>query len=135
MSEQNFTGNSLNGKFSILKVIKYIIISYIISFILVLALSALIVYTDVSEAVGNTGVEVITYLGSFICAFLLGRSTKKAGLLGGGVIGMISLLGLILIGIAVYGEIADAGNIIIKILGGFLSGALGGVLGVNTGKE
>lgn len=135
MSEQNCTGNSLTKKFSILKFLKYIVISYAVSFILVLSLAALVVYTDVPERAGTIGVEVTTFVGSFICGLLMGRNKKSCGLLCGGIIGAVSIAGLLLLGLAVYGETADMGNALVKISGGFLSGAFGGVLGVNTGKE
>ena len=135
MSEQNSNISSSERKFSILKAIKFIIVSYLVSLILVFSLASLVVYTDVPESVGNVGVEVIAFLGAFICAFLLGRNLKRSGLIGGGVIGTFSILGLMLIGVAVYGEIANVADAVLKISGGFLSGAVGGILGVNTGKE
>ncbi len=135
MSEQNSNISSFERKFSILKAIKFIIVSYLVSLVLVFSLASLVVYTDVPESVGSVGVEVIVFLGSFLCAFLLGRNTKRSGLIGGGVIGLFSILGLMLIGVAVYGEFADVGDVVIKISGGFLAGAVGGILGVNTGKE
>lgn len=136
MSEQNSAKISTVSKsFNILSGIKFIIISYIVSLILILALTALIVYTDVPEKAGTIGVGVITFFGSFLSAYLCGRTRKRGGLIYGALNGGLNIAGLLLIGFAIYGSVASGQDISLKILGGCLSGALGGIFGVNTGKE
>jgi len=135
VSEQKCIKTSDEKKFNILKGIKFIIISYITSLILIFTLTALIVYTDVPEGAGSIGVGIITFFGSFLSGLLFGRSTKRGGLLWGAIQGILNILGLFLLGFAIYGETGETSDMIIKILGGCICGAIGGIIGVNTGKE
>ena len=135
MSEQKCVKTPNEKGFSILKGIKFIIISYITSLVLIFAFTALIVYTDVPEEAGGIGVGIITFLGAFLSGLLFGRSTKRGGLLWGGIQGCLNILGLFVLGIALYGEIGETSDMILKVIIGCICGSIGGIIGVNTGKE
>lgn len=136
MSEQKFEKNSTASKsINILKGIKFIIISYMVSIVLILGLTALVVYTDVPEKAGSIGAGVITYFGSFFSAYLYGKSKKRRGMLNGAVNGGLNIAGLFILGLAIYGCTPPLKIAALKIAGGCLSGALGGILGVNSVKE
>ena len=135
MSEQNCAKHSTSTKgFNVLKNIKFIIISYALCLIMILALTALVVYTDIPQKAGDIGVKVITILGSFFSAYLCGRSRQKGGLVWGMANGGAYAAGLILLGIAIYGFVPDAKMVFSKMLAGCIAGAFGGIIGVNTAR-
>lgn len=82
----------------------------------------------------STLTTVLSALSSFIGGFIAGRLVKKSGLLTGAVTGFILLFVQLLISL-ISGELAPSLMIIIKAAALILSGAIGGIVGVNKKEK
>ncbi len=120
-----------DSAFSFLKSIKFILISYLISFLLIAVLSAVITWTDVPEAVASPSVRVITFFSAFLSALLTTRSSGSKGWLVGALTGAINIAVLLLFGMALFGGMAFSFSNALMILLGAVSGMAGGIIGVN----
>ena len=119
----------------LLKSLKFIILSYIISFVLLLLLAFVLVYTDAPETISNPAVNIITLSGAFISAFLTGRSLSSKGWLFGFAAGTINIVILFALGTLFTRTPFFLASKLAFILYGGICGAIGGIIGVNTGKN
>lgn len=125
------SGNKIPG---VLRGIKFIIFSYIVSVLLLAALSALIVYTAFPEKYAPVSVKGITLFGAFLSAFLTSRRAPGRGWLCGMINGACNVTLLAVLGVALFGgAVFEAANLTM-ILSGAGAGVLGGMLGINAGR-
>ncbi|MGN0441382.1 MAG: TIGR04086 family membrane protein [Acutalibacteraceae bacterium] len=82
----------------------------------------------------STLTTVLSALSSLIGGFIAGRLVKKSGLLTGAATGFILLLIQLIISLA-SGELSPSVIIIIKAAALILSGAIGGIFGVNKKEK
>ncbi len=127
--------NSCIPTFSFLKGVKFVFISYIISIALIALVSAIVVFTDVPEAICVPSVKVITYFGAFLSSFLASRSLTEKGWIIGALIGGLYIAVLTLLGVAILGADIFTLNNLIMIGFGIIAGMAGGIVGVNTSKN
>lgn len=119
----------------LLKSVKFIILSYIISFILLLVLAAVIVYTNVSETISNPAVNIITLSGAFISSFLTAKNLTSRGWLFGFLSGLFNVAFLFAAGTLFTSSPFFTVPKIMFMLYGGICGAIGGIIGVNVGKN
>ena len=119
----------------LLKSVKFIILSYIISLILLLVLAAVIVYTDISETISNPAVSIITLSGAFISSFLTAKNLTSRGWLFGFVTGIFNIAFLFALGTLLTSSAFFTVPKIMFMLYGGMCGAIGGIIGVNVGKN
>lgn len=136
MSNVTSGGETHNGIFSkVLRVLKYIAISYVISLILIAVLSAIVCYTGVPESFSTPGVKIITFLGVFISALMCAAGASGRGWLVGGLTGIANIAILLTVGFAVSGVGTIGSAALLQLLCGFVFGAAGGILGINISKK
>ncbi len=131
MSQQN----SAVSSFSLFKGIKFIFISYIISVALIAIVSALVVYTDVPEAICAPSVRVITFFGAFLSSFLTARNLTGQGWIAGAIVGALNICFIILLGAASYGTLIFTLPNLYMLIFGIISGMAGGIIGVNMSHK
>ncbi|MBO7288489.1 MAG: TIGR04086 family membrane protein [Clostridia bacterium] len=119
----------------LLKSVKFIILSYIISLILLLVLAFVIVYTDISETISNPAVSIITLSGAFISSFLTAKNLTSRGWLFGFVTGIFNIAFLFALGTLLTSSAFFTVPKIMFMLYGGMCGAIGGIIGVNVGKN
>ena len=119
----------------ILKSVKFIILSYIISFILLLVLAAVIVYTNVSETISGPAVNIITLSGAFISSFLTTKNLTSRGWFFGFLSGLFNIALLFAAGALFTSSPFFTVSRIMFMLYGGICGAIGGIIGVNVGKN
>ena len=119
----------------LLKSVKFIILSYIISLILLLVLAAVIVYTDISETISNPAVSIITLSGAFISSFLTAKNLTSRGWLFGFVTGIFNIAFLFALGTLLTSSAFFTVPKIMFMLYDGMCGAIGGIIGVNVGKN
>ena len=135
MSEKNNGFVSVPGKLhAILRGLKFILISYIVSVALIAVLSALIVYTDLPESTSTPVVKVITFFSVVLSAFLTARSSHSRGWLCGALVGGSNVCILILLGTAIYAHNLLTVSNLLSVAIGALLGVAGGVFGINSRK-
>ena len=119
----------------IVRYMKYIAVSYVISLILIVILSAIVCYTDVPESIAGPGVKFITFFGVFISALLCAVRASGKGWLVGGVAGVFNILILLLLGLIFVDADVFVSSNAVQLLCGFVFGAIGGIVGINVSKK
>ena len=126
MSE-NISENGNNIK----KVIKGSAFSIIITLIGLLVYSIILSYTSVSESTIPTIVIIITAISILIGSTISTSNIKKNGIINGMFVGLIYIAIIYLLSSIVTGNFLLNITSIIMIITSVLTGALGGILGVN----
>lgn len=136
MSEQNsISSGSLSVVGNLLKVLKFILVSYVVSALLIAGLAALLAYTSLPEALANPGVRIIRMFGAFLTGLMLSRSVGKRGLLWGFAGGMMNIVLLGVLGSFLPEVSQNISKMLLTSLAGGATGALGGIIGINTNKN
>lgn len=126
MSE-NISENGNNIK----KVIKGSTFSIIITLIGLLVYSIILSYTSVSESTIPTIVIIITAISILIGSTISTSNIKKNGIINGMFVGLIYIAIIYLLSSIVTGNFLLNITSIIMIITSVLTGALGGIIGVN----
>lgn len=126
MSE-NISENGNNIK----KVIKGSAFSIIITLIGLLVYSIILSYTSVSESTMPTIVIIITAISILIGSTISTSNIKKNGIINGMFVGLIYIVIIYLLSSIVTGNFLLNITSIIMIITSVLTGALGGIIGVN----
>lgn len=111
-----------------------IIAGIIASMVLLLIFSAVMITRDIPESIVPTLSAVSISIGSIAGGFVSAKFFGKAGLVIGAASGFILFVIMLLAGIAVHGELIAIPTII-KMIVAVVSGGIGGVIGVNSGKR
>lgn len=126
MSE-NISENGNNIK----RVIKGSAFSIIITLIGLLIYSLLLSYTSVQESTMPTIIIIITAISILIGSTISTSNIKKNGIVNGMLVGIIYIATIYLISSIITGNFLLSSNSIIMIIASVLTGALGGIIGVN----
>lgn len=130
--------SSVSGKgtlHTVLKSVKFIFVSYIISVILLALLALALVYTDFPESYSYISVKIITLFGALLSACFTARSISSYGWLCGLFTGSANVIILLLIGQAFSAShIFTMSNLALVALAA-ICGSVGGIIGVNIGKN
>ena len=129
------TGSNTGVVRILLKSVKFIILSYVISFILLLVLALVIVYTDVSETISGPAVNIITLSGAFVSSFLTAGNLTSKGWICGFLSGMLNIMLLFAAGSLFTSSAFFTAHKMMFMLYGGICGAVGGIIGVNVGKN
>jgi len=136
VSEKNIVPSVSGGWLScIFKGLKFIVVSYVLSVVLIAILSAVIVFTDISESCSTPCVKVITFIGVFASAYLLSRTSQSRGWLGGALTGGANIGLLIIIGTALNANNPFTLSNLVSVLIGCFVGSVGGICGINSKKN
>ena len=119
----------------VLKSIKFTIISYLVSVLLLAGLSVIIVYTDVPEKISAPAVTGIKLFGAFLSAFLTSKSCQARGWLCGLISGVLNIFILTAVGSLFTDYAVFASANLTKLGLGGICGMVGGIIGVNFGKN
>ena len=124
---ENISENGNNIK----KVIKGSAFSIIITLIGLLIYSIILSYTSVSESTIPTIVIIITTISVLIGSTISTSNIKKNGIINGMFVGLIYIAIIYLLSSIVTGNFLLNITSIIMIITSVLTGALGGIIGVN----
>ncbi len=116
------------------KLLKSIVMSYILTLIILLIFSVFITYTSLNESLADIIVACATYISTAACGFFAASNTSKKGWLTGSVAGLAYILILFIIAL-LKGNYAVGTATIISLTISALTGAIGGVIGINSKKE
>ena len=119
-------------KLNLKSLLKALCVALIASIILIAALSALLVFTSLPESTTGVAIILIIILSNIIGGIALSRKMRANGMIGGAISGILYAIALYLIGALFYNKVdINVGTWTILIISIF-SGALGGIVGVNT---
>ena len=117
------------------KSVKFTIVSYLVSVLLLAVLTVVIVYTDVPEKISGPSVIAIKMFGAFLSAFLTSKSCETKGWLCGIVSGVVNILLLMVIGSLISNSHTPVSDNLTNLLFGGACGMIGGIIGVNFVKN
>lgn len=123
------------GVFDVVYTCKGVLISYVISMILLLAVSAVAVYAAMNDGQIRIAVNVVTALSLIVCGFHAARKARRMGLVNGAVAGLIYAVLLYLIGCAVAQQVIFSFSTVTTLILGFVCGGLGGIMGINLRRR
>lgn len=126
MSE-NISENGNNIK----KIIKGSVFSIVITLIGLLVYSIILSYTSISETTMPATIIIITAISILIGSTISTANIKKNGIVNGVLVGLIYIAIIYLISSIVTGNFLLNTNSIIMVIASVLTGAMGGIIGVN----
>ncbi len=134
-SSNQSTKAPLNESITVMSVVRGIIVSYIIT-IPVFALFALILSnTDFPEKFISTAVVITTIISVLTAGTTSTRGLKNRGWLNGSIVGFIYMLILYLLSSLIFNNFTIDKYVITMTVIGVLTGAIGGILGINVKKS
>ena len=110
---------------------KGIIFSIIITFILILIVTCICYWGNVSEKVLGVMLFGISCVSVFLSSILLGKSVKEKGLVYGILNGFGYFIVILASAVCFSGKFNPSAQSISMLMGSVFSGALGGIIGVN----
>lgn len=125
------TGDSISP----LSLLKGIVISYIITIPTFVIFSLIMTYTDFPEKLISPSVVITTIISILAAASFVTRKTSNKGWLNGSIVGLVYMAVLYIISSIVFNNFAIDRYVISMTLIGVLTGAIGGILGINLKKS
>lgn len=121
--------SSNNG---VVKILKGIIYSFIITLISIFIFSIILTYTELSERTIPIVIIILTFISILIGSIIGVRKLAKNGMINGGIIGGIYVVLLYLISSILNTGFTFNIYTILMVVLGIISGIIGGIIGVNT---
>ena len=119
----------------ITRILKSVAVAFAITVVLLLVLSALLTYTSMPDSLITVSVIFIAALSNIIAGGAASKSQQSPGWINGAVTGLIYMILLYMIGAATHGEQTYSPNLVMMFIVGLLSGAFGGIIGINIGNS
>lgn len=120
---------------TIYTVIKGIIISYLITIPLFCIFALILTNTDFPEKLTSTVVLITTLISILVAGSTSTKGLRSKGWLNGSVVGLIYILILYLISSIVFKNFAVDRYVVTMGIIGILTGAIGGIIGINVKKS
>ncbi len=122
---------SVSESNNVIKVLKGIIISCIITFVLLFIYAIVLTYTNLGENTIGPVIIAITGVSILAGSSMTTSSIKKNGILNGGIIGLTYMLVIYLLSSILGNEFTLNMYSIMMIGIGIIAGMIGGIVGVN----
>lgn len=106
-------------------------VSTIITIFSIFIFALILSYTNISEKMIESGLVVISSVSILIGSFFAIKKIREKGLVYGVILGVVYMLIIYIISSIITGNFSLGLGSIIMILLGILSGAIGGIIGVN----
>lgn len=116
--------------FGIKACLKSALLALVLTVLFLIVIAVLLCYTPLPDTWTGAIVSIASYLSVALAGVLCGLRSKTRGYLTGLIGGLVYMLILHVLGAIAFGGINFDG-FWLRVLGGALAGALGGVLGVN----
>lgn len=110
---------------------KGILMSVIFSFLLLLVITCICYWGNISEKVLGLLLFAVSAVSVFSSSVLIARKLEKRGLLFGILNGLAYFIAVLTAAICFSGKFAPSSQSITMLIGSVLSGALGGIVGIN----
>ena len=116
---------------NIIKILKGVMISIVISILLLTIYAVILTYTSTSENTIKPVVITITGISLLIGSFISSMKLKKQGMLNGGIVGFIYILSIYIISSIWLSNFSIDLESIIMIIVSIITGMIGGIIGIN----
>ena len=121
-------------KLNLKSLLKSLSIALITSIILIAALSCILVFTALPESTTGVAIILVIILSNIIGGIALSKKIRAGGMTSGAISGILYAIALYLIGALFYNKVDINLGTLAILLTSVLSGALGGIVGVNTNR-
>ena len=116
---------------NIIKILKGVMISIVISILLLTIYAVILTYTSISETTIKPVVIIITGISLLIGSFISSMKLKKQGMINGGIVGLIYILSIYIISSIWLSNFSLDLESIIMIIVSIITGMIGGIIGIN----
>lgn len=130
----NTIKNYAGGGFSLSGTLKCVAIALAVSIVLLFIFSFIIAFTPYPEGMVKLGIILILVVSNLTGGWLTAKEAQSRGWLNGTVAGAFYMLLLFIIGSFINGFNITS-SAMLMILFGLLSGAVGGIFGINTKRK
>lgn len=121
-----------NTNNSAIRILKGLIISFLVTLVSIFIFSIILTYSNISEKIIPIVIIILTFISILIGTIIGVRKISKNGMLNGAIIGGIYVVLLYLISSLLNTGFAFNTYTILMIIAGIVSGIVGGIIGVNT---
>jgi len=116
------------------KILKGTFLAVLLSIIFMFILAIVVYFANLQERTVSAMVFLASAVAVFLGAFFLARNIESKGLLNGLLLAVFYFVILLILSLAVNKGITLSLSNFLRLISCLASGALGGVLGINTGK-
>jgi len=127
MTSQKKNTLKLVGKF-----FKPLIISYVLMLILLALLALVVRFTPLPEGAASVIVVIFSIITVIVAGFAASVYSSLRGWMAGGLAGIMYYLVIIVLGSIIFLSFPSFKNILIMLAIGFIAGAFGGIVGINS---
>jgi len=119
-------------KLNLKNLLKSLCVALIISIILIAILSLLLVFTPLPESTTGFAIILVIILSNLLAGINLSKKMRANGMVAGSVSGIFYAVALYLIGAIFYNKVDINLGTLGMLLLSLISGAIGGIIGVNS---
>jgi len=120
---------------SLLMLLKGLLASYLITIPAFLLFALILANVDFPQKLVTPMVIIITVISVVTAGSVSTRGVRSKGWLNGGIVGLVYMLILYLFSSILYKNFAIDTNVVIMTVIGVLSGAIGGIMSINSRKS
>ena len=131
----NVTNVRSSKALSFISVLKSLAISYGFTFAVFAVFALLVTYTSMPDSIIGTVVFITMIFAVMLAGFTVARGATSRGWLNGAVGGLMYVLILYILGAIFVTDVVFDKHVATLVAIGFLSGAFGGIVGINTKKK
>jgi len=115
--------------------LKGLLASVIVTVLAFILLALIMVNTDFPQRLITPAIVLTTIVSVLTAGSVSTRGINSKGWLNGGIVGLVYMIFLYLISSLVYNDFSINKYVITMTAIGILAGAIGGIVGINTGKK
>lgn len=121
-----------NTNNSAIRILKGLIISFVVTLVSIFIFSIILTYSNISEKIIPIVIIILTFISILIGTIIGVRKISKNGMLNGAIIGGVYVVLLYFISSLLNTGFALNTYTIVMIIAGIVSGIIGGIIGINT---
>ena len=121
-----------SGAFEFKQILKGVALAFVISIILLLICAVIMTYSPIPDGAIGAVTTTVSGISILIAGIVTARKSRKQGWLSGATCGLLYAALLYIFGSLIMLDFSVTISTVIVIALGFLIGALGGIIGINT---
>ena len=132
MARFEISTNADNSGFEFKQILKGVALAFAISVVLLLICAVIMTYSPIPDGATRAVTIAVSGISILVAGIVVSRKTKKQGWLAGATCGLLYAAFLYLFGSLIMLDFSITLSTVIVGALGFLLGALGGIVGINT---
>ena len=120
------------GAFEFKQILKGVALAFVISVVLLLVCAVIMTYSPIPDGATRAVTIAVSGISILIAGFVVSRKTRRQGWLAGATCGLLYAAALYVFGSLIMLDFSITVSTMIVAAMGFVLGALGGIIGINT---